>query len=303
MAAQRPVAAQIVSVANSDDTSARALSRILAVGRRAGQPGDEAGQLRLLRHARPGDLAAVRRHRRRLHDRAHHGDGRADQPRRRVAAARELLGRDAPAWRWPPRRWRPRFGERPQDSLCLGLLAQMGAALLHHNDPDGYEEIVAAQPTFRGRRAAEIRRYGINSLRLTSVALEQWGFPATLTTAAQGDRRLPDRSTARCSGRPSRWPPRLTTEDYEEVPIAPAHLRPARRGRPRAGAGPGARRRRRAAPRDARGVDRSGRLRRLGRSSQPPRSRTEARTPSGRYRKPTGSVAQAYGAPSGSTVS
>ena len=30
MAAQRPVAAQIVSVANSDDTSARALSRILA---------------------------------------------------------------------------------------------------------------------------------------------------------------------------------------------------------------------------------------------------------------------------------
>ena len=30
MAAQRPVAAQIVSVANSDDTSAKALSRILA---------------------------------------------------------------------------------------------------------------------------------------------------------------------------------------------------------------------------------------------------------------------------------
>ena len=74
----------------------------------------------------------------------------------------------------------PRFGERPQDALCLGLLAQIGAALLNHNDPDGYAEIQAEHPTFRGRRAAEGRRYGINSLRLTSVALEQWGFPHAL---------------------------------------------------------------------------------------------------------------------------
>ena len=94
MAAQRPVAAQIVSVANSDDTSARGALADPGLRRRPGQPRDEAGQLRLLRHARPGDLAAVRRHRRRLHHRAHHGDRRADQPRRRVAAARELLGRD-----------------------------------------------------------------------------------------------------------------------------------------------------------------------------------------------------------------
>ena len=112
-----------------------------------GQPGDEAGQLRLLRHAGPGDLAAVRRHRRRLHHRADDGDGRADQPRRRVAAARELLDVTT-SLALAASTLAPRFGERPQDALCLGLLAQMGAALLHHNDPDGYAELVAEQPTF-----------------------------------------------------------------------------------------------------------------------------------------------------------
>jgi HD-like signal output (HDOD) protein len=42
----------------------------------------------------------------------------------------------------------PRFGERPQDGLCIGLLAQMGAALLHHNDPEGYAELCAEEPAF-----------------------------------------------------------------------------------------------------------------------------------------------------------
>jgi HD-like signal output (HDOD) protein len=112
----------------------------------------------------------------------------------------------------------PRFGERPQDSLCLGLLAQMGAALLHHNDPDGYEQIVTEQPTYRGRRAAETRRYGINSLRLTAVALDQWGFPATLTMPLKeiDDYQTLDGALLRSSFEVAA---RLTTEDYEEVPI------------------------------------------------------------------------------------
>ena len=158
----------------------------------------------------------------------------------------------------------PRFGERPQDSLCLGLLAQMGAALLHHNDPDGYEEIVAAQPTYRGRRAAETRRYGINSLRLTAVALEQWGFPATLTTPLKeiDDYQTLDGALLRAAFEVAA---RLTTEDYEEVPISRLTCGKLRRGRPRAGHGPGPCRRRRAAPRDARRVDRAGRFRRLDR--------------------------------------
>jgi HD-like signal output (HDOD) protein len=112
----------------------------------------------------------------------------------------------------------PRFGERPQDSLCLGLLAQMGAALLHHNDAAGYEEILAAEPTFRGRRAAESRRYGINSLRLTSVALEQWGFPLVLTHPLKevDDYQSMDGALLRAAFEVAA---RLTTEDYEEVPI------------------------------------------------------------------------------------
>jgi hypothetical protein len=94
----------------------------------------------------------------------------------------------------------------------------MGAALLHHNDPDGYEEIVAAQPTYRGRRSAETRRYGINSLRLTAVALDQWGFPATLTTPLKeiDDYQTLDGALLRSAFEVAA---RLTTEDYEAVPI------------------------------------------------------------------------------------
>src|SRR3712207_9245769 len=45
----------------------------------------------------------------------------------------------------------PRFGERPQDALCLGLLAPLGIALLHHSDRGGYAE-VAGRPTCLERR-------------------------------------------------------------------------------------------------------------------------------------------------------
>jgi len=113
----------------------------------------------------------------------------------------------------------PRFGERPQDSLCLGLLAQMGAALLNHNDPDGYADIMAAEQTYRGRRTAETRRYGINSLRLTAIALEQWGFPPSMTTPLMeiDDYRNMDGALLRAAFEIAA---RLTTEDYDEVPIS-----------------------------------------------------------------------------------
>jgi HD-like signal output (HDOD) protein len=217
MAAQRPVAAQIVSVANSDDTSARALSRILA--------SDVALASRVMKLANSAYFGMR---------------GRVTSLQFAVTvvgfttvktmATVALTNLDDES-RLPENFWNvttslalaasnlaPRFGERPQDSLCLGLLAQMGAALLHHNDPDGYEEIVAAQPTYRGRRSAETRRYGINSLRLTAVALEQWGFPATLTTPLKeiDDYQTLDGALLRSAFEVAA---RLTTEDYEAVPI------------------------------------------------------------------------------------
>jgi HD-like signal output (HDOD) protein len=217
MAAQRPVAAQIVSVANSDDTSARALSRILAsdvaLASRVMKLANSAyfgmrGRVTSLQFAvtvigftTVKTMATVALTN--LDDESRLPENFWDVTTSLALAASSLA---------------PRFGERPQDSLCLGLLAQMGAALLHHNDPDGYEEILAAQPTFRGRRAAETRRYGINSLRLTSVALEQWGFPVSLTTPLNevDDYKTLDGALLRAAFEVAA---RLTTEDYEEVPI------------------------------------------------------------------------------------
>jgi HD-like signal output (HDOD) protein len=217
MAAQRPVAAQIVSVTNSDDTSAKALSRVLAtdvaLASRVMKLANSAyfgmrGRVTSLQFAvtvvgfttvRTMATVALTN----LDDESRLPENFWDVTTSLALAASSLA---------------PRFGERPQDSLCLGLLAQMGAALLHHNDPDGYEEILAAQPTFRGRRAAETRRYGINSLRLTSVALEQWGFPVSLTTPLNevDDYKTLDGALLRAAFEVAA---RLTTEDYEEVPI------------------------------------------------------------------------------------
>ncbi|HLM04443.1 MAG TPA: HDOD domain-containing protein [Blastococcus sp.] len=217
MAAQRPVAAQIVSVANSDDTNAKALARILA--------SDVALASRVMKLANSAYFGMR---------------GRVTSLQFavtvvgfttvRTMATVALTNLDDES-RLPENFWNvttslalaastlaPRFGERPQDSLCLGLLAQMGAALLHHNDPDGYEEILSTESTFRGRRTAETRRYGINSLRLTAVALEQWGFPHALTNPLKeiDEYRTMDGALLRAAFEVAA---RLTTEDYDEVPI------------------------------------------------------------------------------------
>jgi HD-like signal output (HDOD) protein len=217
MAAQRPVAAQIVSVANSDDTNAKALARILAsdvaLASRVMKLANSAyfgmrGRVTSLQFAvtvvgfttvRTMATVALTN----LDDESRLPENFWDVTTSLALAASTLA---------------PRFGERPQDSLCLGLLAQMGAALLHHNDRDGYREIVESQPTFRGRRTAESRRYGINSLRLTAVALEQWGFPAALTTPLKeiDDYQAMDGALLRAAFEVAA---RLTTDDYEDVPL------------------------------------------------------------------------------------
>jgi HD-like signal output (HDOD) protein len=112
----------------------------------------------------------------------------------------------------------PRFGERPQDALCLGLLAPLGVALLHHNDADGYAELAAAEPTAAGRRAAEVRRYGIHAFRLTAVALEQWGFPPSMVAplGAVDDLGSEDGALLRAALEVAS---RLTVEDHVPVPV------------------------------------------------------------------------------------
>jgi HD-like signal output (HDOD) protein len=218
MAAQRPVAAQIVSVANSDDTSAKALSRILAA--------DVALASRVMKLANSAYFGMR---------------GRVTSLQFavtvvgfttvRTMATVALTNLDDES-RLPEDFWSvttslalaasslaPRFGERPQDALCTGLLAQMGAALFHHNDHDGYAELCTEHPTLVGRRYAEGRRYGINSLRLTSIALEQWGFPATMTVPLNqiDDLTSGEGALLRASFEVAA---RLTVEDYEPVPIS-----------------------------------------------------------------------------------
>jgi HD-like signal output (HDOD) protein len=217
MAAQKPVAAQIVSIADSGDTDACTLARTLA-----------------------SDVALAGRVMK-LANSAYFGmRGRVTSlqfavtvvgfPTVRTMATVALTDLDDES-RLPEGFWRmstsvalgastlaTRFGQRPQDALCLGLLAPLGVALLHHNDPDGYTELSAGEPTAAGRRAAEVRRYGINAFRLTAVALEQWGFPPSMVSplGSVDDLGSEDGALLRAA---LEMASRLTVEDHVPVPV------------------------------------------------------------------------------------
>jgi HD-like signal output (HDOD) protein len=217
MAAQEPTAAQIVAMVDSDDTDARTLARTLT-----------------------SDVALAGRVMK-LANSAYFGmRGRVTSlqvavtvvgfPTVRTMATVALSGLDDES-RLPEGFWAmstcvalaaatlaPRFGERPQDALCLGLLAPLGVALLHHNDAEGYAELAAAEPTAAGRRAAEVRRYGIHAFRLTAVALEQWGFPPSMIAqlGAVGDLGNEDGALLRAALEVAT---RLTVEDHVPVPV------------------------------------------------------------------------------------
>ncbi|WNV73786.1 HDOD domain-containing protein [Geodermatophilus sp. DSM 44513] len=217
MAAQAPVAAQLVSIADAEDTDARTLARVLA-----------------------SDVALAGRVMK-LANSAYFGmRGRVTSLQFavtvvgfttvRTMATVALTGLDDES-RLPEGFWSmstcvalgsaalaPRFGERPQDALCLGLLAPLGAALLFHDDEDGYGELCAAEPTAAGRRVAEVRRYGVHALRLTAVALEQWGFPPSmlLPLTAVDDPASEDGALLRAALEVAA---RLTVEDHVPVPV------------------------------------------------------------------------------------
>jgi HD-like signal output (HDOD) protein len=77
----------------------------------------------------------------------------------------------------------PRFQVTTADALSLGLLAQLGAALLHQADPEGYADLLASTALGVERFRAEADRYGICSPQLTAEALAQWHFPAGMVDA------------------------------------------------------------------------------------------------------------------------
>jgi HD-like signal output (HDOD) protein len=217
MATQEPVAAQIVARASADDTSAKELAAILA-----------------------GDLALAGRVTK-LANSAYFGmRGRVSSLQFAIAVVGFMTVRTMATValtdlddesRLPEDFWltgthlaqaatllAPRFGERPPDALCLGMLAQLGSALLHHNDPQGYAGLVAAEPDLPGRRLAEERRYGIHALRLTAVALEHWGFPRRMVAALQSldDLTAPDGALLRVAFEVAA---RLSARPHVPVPV------------------------------------------------------------------------------------
>jgi HD-like signal output (HDOD) protein len=217
MATQRPVAAQLVSMANSEEAGARELAGILAT--------DVALASRVMKLANSAFYGMRGRVTSLQFAVTIVGFGTV-----RTMATVALTDLDDES-RLPADFWEvsttvalaastlaPRFAERPQDALSLGLLAQLGVALLHHNDAEGYGELWALEPTFAGRRAAEVQRYGISALRLTAVALEQWGFPAGMVLPLQQVDDLTAfpgallRSAFEVAGR-------LTADDHRETPI------------------------------------------------------------------------------------
>ncbi|WP_244276834.1 HDOD domain-containing protein [Geodermatophilus obscurus] len=217
MAAQQPIAARIVAMADSDDTDARTLARTLASDvALAGRVLKLANSAYFGMRGRVGSLQIA--------------VTVVGFPTVRTMATVALAGLDDES-RLPEGFWgmsscvalgaatlAPRFGERPQDALCLGLLAPLGVALLHHTDADGYAELTAAEPTAAGRRAAEVRRYGIHAHRLTAVALEQWGFPPSMVTplGAVDDCSRPEGALLRAA---LELAARLTAGDHVPVPV------------------------------------------------------------------------------------
>ena len=178
MAAQRPVAAQIVALTHADDAGAKDLSRLLAA--------DAALTGRVLK----------------LANSAYYGlRGRVSSLQFAVTvvgfatvrsmATVALTSTDQmtlPAEHWTTSTHLalacstlgPRMGHRAADALCLGLLVQLGAALLHQHDPQGYGELTAGHASAADRRAAEVARYGVHAVELTAAAMRQWGFPAAM---------------------------------------------------------------------------------------------------------------------------
>jgi HD-like signal output (HDOD) protein len=112
----------------------------------------------------------------------------------------------------------PRLAESPADAMCLGVLAQLGSALLYRHDRDGYRQLLADEPTFSGRWRKEERRYGMSAIAVTARALEEWRFPQAMINPLQ---RLDDPAVPPGGLLPAAYElvSRLTIPEHEAVPI------------------------------------------------------------------------------------
>lgn len=182
MASQRPVAAQIVATSNNDHTGATELAAILGAdvalaakvmklansayfglsGKVTGLPfAVTVVGFNTVRAIATVSLSGI--------DRAEVLPAGFWDTSIHLAAAAGSLG--------------PAFQETTADAMCLGLLAQLGAALLHHNDVAGYDQLVSTTGLGQERFIAETCRYGISTPQLTAEALQQWHFPAAMVAA------------------------------------------------------------------------------------------------------------------------
>ncbi|MEU2349585.1 HDOD domain-containing protein [Modestobacter sp. NPDC049651] len=217
MAAQKPVAAQVVAMTSADDAGAKELAGLLAA-----------------------DVALTGRVMK-LANSAYYGmRGRVSSLQFAISVVGFMTVRTLATVsltdlddeeQLPPGFWlsgthvaqaaatvAPRFGERPPDALCLGMLAQLGVALLHHDDPEGYAELCREEPVLLRRRSAELDRYGVHALRMTSVALDHWGFPPRMVTALDRLEQpaAPEGALLRVAFEVAN---RLGVPDYEPVPV------------------------------------------------------------------------------------
>ena len=219
MASERPIAAGLVRAADAEDTDAKALATVLA-----------------------GDVALAGRVMK-LANSAYYGmRGRVTSLQMAVTVvgfttvrtmATVALTRledesGLPEDFWPistslavaASRLGPSFGERPGEAMCLGVLAQLGSALLYQHDGGDYAELLQTEASFAARRREELRRYGVTSVGLTAMALETWGFPGSLVVPAQ---RIDDRTSLAGGLLRASYEvvSRLTIPGHRPVPIGP----------------------------------------------------------------------------------
>ncbi len=86
----------------------------------------------------------------------------------------------------------PRVGANRSEAFCLGLLHDLGAALLHQIDPERRAALVtAAVVTGLHPALAEVPAYGLGHPEAAQRVLTAWRFPLELADAVGGHHRHP----------------------------------------------------------------------------------------------------------------
>lgn len=66
------------------------------------------------------------------------------------------------------------------DAMCAGLMHDLGAALLHQRDPEGYRSLLASPDSLVDQEKA---KYGCDHAQLTRLAFQAWGLPGDVANA------------------------------------------------------------------------------------------------------------------------